>query len=158
MRTQILALALLATSASAFADPTLIATSDTKGGVSFEFVADASEPVAAFNIELPLLVKSKQLVTVSESCFTAPAGFTAICNVDNGVFKAIVYTTKLDGAMPSASLGRVQFPVGVVSAAKSGEIDGLKLLVADSQATTKAGEVLSESAGRDSNPGSTRQK
>jgi len=159
MRTNILALALLAASSSAFADPSLIATADDKGGVNFEFVADGAQPVMAFNIEMPLAVnKAKGQVTVPESCLSAPAGFTALCNVDNGVFKAIVYTGKVDGAMPSASLGRVQFPVGTVAMAKSGEINGLKLLVADAQANTKAGEVLSESAGRDRNPGSTRQK
>lgn len=159
MRTNILAIALLAASTSAFAAPTLIATSDGKGGVNFEFVADASQPVTAFNIEMPLTqAKGKTPVTVSESCFTAPSGFSALCNVDNGVFKAIVYTSNPSAAMPSASLGRVQFPAGVVTMAKSGEINGLKLIFADGQANAKSGEVLSESAGLDRSVGSTRQK
>lgn len=157
MRINILALALLAASTSAFADPTLIASSDNKGGVNFEFVADASQPVTAFNIEMPL-AKGKTPVTVSENCLTAPAGFSALCNVDNGVFKAIVYTGSATASMPSASLGRVQFPAGVVNMAKSGEINGLKLVFGDSQANAKSGEVLSESAGINRDPGSTRQK
>ncbi len=145
MRTKILATALLTLSGAASAAPSLIASVDRSGGVSFEFVADKAQPVAAFNIELPLKA-SKTRIMVPEQCLSAPMGFTALCNVDNNVFKAVVFSTNPDAAAPSAALGRVVLPAGAVSMLKSGEVSGLKLNAADSAAKIVVGEVLSETA------------
>ena len=140
MRSSILAFALLTSAGTVAAAPSLIASTDAKGGVTLEFVADSAAPVNAVLIELPLVIKAK----VSEQCIKAPSGFAALCNVDNQVFKALVYSTNPDAAIPSAMLGRVELPAGAVSLAKSGELDGLKMSGSDSAAASVVGEVLSQ--------------
>lgn len=145
MRNTILAISLLALTGTAAAAPSLIASVDSNRGVTFEFVADKSSPVAAFTIVLPL-TPSKQRATVAENCLKAPQGFSALCNIDNNVFKAIVYSPSPDAVIPSGTLGRVVLPPGAVTMLKSGEISGLKLDAADSAAKSVIGEVLSEAA------------
>lgn len=142
MRSSILAFALLTSAGTVAAAPSLIASTDAKGGVTLEFVADSAAPVNAVLIELPLVSKAR--VKVSEQCIKAPSGFAALCNVDNQVFKALVYSTNPDAAIPSAMLGRVELPAGAISLAKSGELDGLKMSGSDSAAAPVVGEVLSE--------------
>jgi hypothetical protein len=145
MRKYLVSIALAAASLPAAAAPSLIATMDGRGGLNLEFVADAANPVAAFNIELPLR-KQKAMFTVSEECIAAPKGFSALCNIDNGVFKAIIFSTNPNAVIPSSKLGRVQLPAGSVSIAKSGELEGLKLSAANGKADAVQGEVLSESS------------
>lgn len=144
-------------STAVLADPSLLAEYDDKGGVSFSFVADPGSAIAALQIELPLRASQKG-ARVPELCLQPPKGFSALCNVDGEVFKAVVYSTNPDAAMPSASLGRVQFPAGALSIAKSGEVEGLVLKTFDGMAKSMPSEVLSapERAGR--RPGAEQQR
>ena len=152
-----LAAALLAgLSSTAFAQSSLLAEYDNKGGVTFEFVADGAS-VAAMGIELPLGEAAKG-VKVSENCLATPRGFASLCNVDGLTFKAVVYSTNPDAALPSGSLGRVQFPNGAISLAKSGEIQGLTLKTYDGMAKAVPSEVLSAPKGADSQRRSQQER
>ncbi|MCK7593825.1 hypothetical protein [Pseudomarimonas salicorniae] len=149
-KSRFLALAALsAFSAGAMAQSSLLAEYDAKGGVNFEFVSDASSAVSSLQIELPLREAAKG-AKVPEECLQAPRGFAALCNIDGLTFKAVVYSTNPDAALPSTKLGRIQLPAGALSVAKSGEVEGLVLKAYDGMAKSVPSEVLSAPKGADS--------
>ncbi len=142
----IFALALIG-SGAAFAAPAVVAEADSKNGVSFEYVADPANPISVLDIRLPLNEVAKG-ATVPERCFTPPAGFSALCNIDGLTFKAVIYGGSADASMPSVSLGRIQLPAGALSIAKSGEIAGFTANAFDGMAKSVSSEVLSASEAR----------
>jgi hypothetical protein len=146
MRTLICAALCTVFSAGVTAAPTLIATADATSGnrtsVQFEFVADSANPTPSVMIELPLDAKAAKGVRLAENCFEAPMGFSALCNIDNTVFKAIIYTTNPNAALPSHVLGTVALPG--LRTTETGEIEGLRLTFADSSTQSVVGEVLSQ--------------
>jgi hypothetical protein len=138
------AAALTFASVSAVAAPSVLATVDKQGGISLEFVADAANPVSAFDIKIPLNAAAAK-ASVPEECLKAPRGFTALCNVHEGMFKAVVYTTNPDRALPSGSLGYIKLPAGAVSLAKSGEVQGVIVGAYNGHSMAVTAEVLTTS-------------
>lgn len=131
-------------SGGAAAAPAVVAEADAKNGVSFEYVADPANPISVLDIRLPLNESAKG-ATVPERCFTPPAGFAALCNIDGLTFKAVIYGGSADASMPSVRLGRIQLPAGALSIAKSGEIAGFTANAFDGMAKGVPSEVLSAS-------------